>query len=103
MWLILNLFCFGFLLPPFTRWQSHCLLRAKSIRVGTSAEERFAVERGTHSQLAALPCLLCAALGFQASSVTVPAPPCAHPSAAMPDLLCSWSRAVPLSPAMSTR
>lgn len=30
--------------------------------------------RGTHSQLAALLCLLCAALGFQASSVTAPAP-----------------------------
>lgn len=84
MWLILNLFCFGFLLPPFTRWQSHCLLRAKSIRVGTSAEERFAVGK-RHSQPAgrpAVPPLCCFGLpGKQCDSPSTPVCPSLSSSA----------------------
>lgn len=64
------------LLSPFTHSQSYCLLRAKSMHVGTSAEGGFAVGLGkrTHIQLASPPCLLCSALHFQASSMTVSAP-----------------------------
>ena len=48
------------------------------------------------------------ALHFQASSMMVPAPTCARPFVAVPDLQHSWSRAVLLScaapgPSMSTR
>lgn len=85
MWPILNLFCLGFLLPPFSRWQSHCLLRAKNIRVGTSAEGRFAVGK-RHSQPAgrrAVPPLCCFGL---------PGEQCDSPGTHVSPSLCSSAR-----------